>query len=163
MKNLTYLLLACTFLFVSCSKDDQEEVEDETEVEEVAKPNATANIDGSAFESSEFGLSTAISGDTYQVTASSDPETMTFLFYGAPEVKTYTLTEDVGASRASITWASDRASSTTNHRITNGTLEVTSFKDNRVEATFSGTAVNVTDPETQVEITDGVLVAQFPG
>lgn len=162
MKNLMYFLLAGFFLFTACSEDDPVEMEEEEPVE-VATPEAKALVGGKAFAASEFGLSTAISGDTYQVTALSDPQTITFFFYGAPEVKTYVLTDDQTASGASVIWASDRSSSTTNHRITNGTLEVTRYDDNQVEATFSGTATSVTDPEVTVEITEGVLVAKFPG
>jgi len=160
MKYLLFpLLLISSLHFVSCSND---EPEPEPEPEEKPTPGALATINGEAFSAEAFGISTAISGENYQITAYSEPQSIVVYFYGLPEVKTYTLTDDPSASGVGVTWASDFLSSTTNHRMEEGTLTVTYFEDNLVEATFSGKAYKVTDPDTMVEITDGKVVAQFP-
>lgn len=159
--NVKYMLLLLAAFTFSCQADEPE-VEEE-EPTEVLKPLAKALVDGNTFDAGEFSISTAISGETYQITASSTPQSISVFFYGLPEVKTYTLTDDISTSGASITWASDQLSSTTNHRVENGTLVVESFEDNLLKASFSGTAVKVTDPDVSVEITNGEVVARFPG
>jgi len=155
------MLIIWAILAFSC-QDDEPEVEEE-EPKEVLKPMAKASIDGNVFEAAEFSISTAVSGETYQITAMSAPQSISIFFYGLPEVKTYTLTDDIGTSGASITWASDQLSSTTNHRVENGTITVESFDDNLLKASFSGTAAKVTDPDVTVEISNGEVVARFPG
>lgn len=160
MKHLLLAFLSI-WILTGCSSDDEEpEPEEETPV---VVTHLTAKVDGAEFDAGQFDVSTAVANGSYQITGRAEPQTITIIFSGGPEVKTYAVTGDPATSDVSITWASDGLSSTTNHRVVSGELIVSAFAENKVTATFKGTAEKVTDAEVKVEITDGSVYARFPG
>lgn len=165
MKHLLLAFLSI-WMLTGCSPDDESEPEVETETKEITPVVVThlnAKIDGKDFNAGQFDVSSAVANGSYQITGRAEPQTITIIFNGEPEVKTYNVTGDPATSDVSITWASDGLSSTTNHRVVSGELTVSAYTENKLTASFKGTAEKVTDAEVKVEITDGSVHAQFPG
>lgn len=164
MKEMKTTLFAVLVLILAtaCHKNDEPENNNNNNTTTTPVVELKATVGGEAFDADKFAVSTAVQNNNYQITAIDDPQSITMFFTGYPEVKTYTLNGKQSESGASLTWAADNLSSTTNHRMTDGKIIIESNDNTYVKGTFSGTVTSVMDSTATKEIKDGTFYVKFP-